>query len=52
MKDVRISGNFDTKYMTVLRIEKILHNFGDQKFANFFNREQVNFRMTLIIYVW
>ncbi len=27
VKEVRISGYFDTKYMTVLRIEQILHNF-------------------------
>ena len=50
MKDARISGSFDTKYMTVLRIEDILHNFEDQQFANFFNHEQVNFRMTLVNY--
>ena len=49
MKDARISGYFDTKYMTVLGIEQILHNFEDQKFANFFNLKQVNFRMTLVI---
>ena len=48
MKDARISGYFDTKYMTLLRIEQILHNFEDQKFANFFNLEQVNFRVTLV----
>ncbi len=36
--------------MTVLRIEKNLHNFEDQKFTIFFNLEQVNFRVTLIIY--
>ncbi len=36
MKDCRISGYFDTKNMTVLRKEQILHNFEDQKFANFF----------------
>ena len=46
MKDARITGYFDTKYMTVLQIEQILHNFGDQKFADFFNLEQVNFRVT------
>ena len=39
---------FDTKYMTVFRIEHILHYFEDQKIANFFNLEQVNFRMTLV----
>ncbi len=50
MKDTRISGYFDTKYMTVLRIEQILHNFEDQKFANFLNLKQVNFRVTLVIY--
>ncbi len=49
MKDARISGYFDTKYMTVLRIEQILHNFEDQNFANFFNLEQVNFCVTLVI---
>ena len=48
MKDARIPGHFDTKYMTILRIEKILHNFEDQKFGHFFNLEQVNFRVTLI----
>ncbi len=36
--------------MTVLRTEQILHNFEDQKNANFFNLEQVNLRMTLVIY--
>ncbi len=41
LKDARISGYFDTKHMTVLRMELILHNFEDQKFANFFNLEQV-----------
>ena len=51
-KNARISGYFDTKYMTVLRVEQILHNFEDQKFANFLNLEQVNFRMTLVMYVW
>ncbi len=35
MKVARIPGYFGTKYMTVLRIEHILHNFEDQKFANF-----------------
>ena len=48
MKDERILGYFDTKYMTVLRIEQILHNFEGQKFANFLNLEQVNFRVTLV----
>ncbi len=48
MKDARISGYFDTKYVTVLRIEQILHSFGDQKFTNFFNLEQVDFRVTLV----
>ena len=42
-------GYFDTKYMSILQIEQILHNFEDQKFANFLNLEQVNFRMTLIM---
>ncbi len=27
MKEVRISGYFDTKFMTVPGIEQILHNF-------------------------
>ena len=49
MKDARISGYFDTKYMTLLRIEQILHNSEDQKFGNFLNIEQVNFRVTLVI---
>ncbi len=31
MKDARIFGYFDTKYMAVLQIEQILHNFEDQK---------------------
>ncbi len=48
LKDARISGYFDTKYMTVLQIEQILHNFEGQKFANFLNLEQVNFRVTLV----
>ncbi len=48
MKDGRISGYLDTKYVTMLRLEQILHNFEDQKIANFFNLEQVNFRVTLI----
>ncbi len=34
--------------MAVLRIEQILHNFEDQKFANFFNLKQINFRVTLV----
>ncbi len=50
MKDARISDYFDTTYMTVLRMEQISHNFEDQKFANFFNIEQVNFGMTLVIW--
>ncbi len=48
MEDGRISGYFDTKCMAILWIEQILHNFEDQKFATFFNLEQVNFRMTLV----
>ncbi len=48
LKDGRIYGYFDTKYMTVLRIEQILHNFEDQKIAHFLNLEQVNFRVTLV----
>ncbi len=52
LKDARISGYFDTKYTTVLRTEQILHNFEDQKFANCFTLEQVNFRLTLVIYGW
>ncbi len=48
MKDARISGYFDNKNISVLRIEQILHNFENQKFTNFFNLEQVNFRMTLV----
>ena len=35
MKDCQISGYLDTKYVTVLRIELILHNFEDSKIANF-----------------
>ncbi len=49
MKGARISGYFGTKYMAVFQIEQILHNFEDQKFANFVNLEQVNFRVTLVI---
>ena len=49
MKDARISGYFDTNHMTVLRIEQILHNLEDQKIANFFNLDQANFRVTLVI---
>ena len=49
IKDTRISGYFDTTYMTVLQIDQNLHYFEDQRFANFFNLEQVNFRMTLVI---
>ena len=52
LKDGRISDYFDTKYVTVLRKEQILHNFVDQKNANFFNLEQVDFRVTLVIYPW
>ena len=51
MKDARISGYFGTKYMTVLRIEQILHNFVDQQFANFFTLIQINFRVTLVNFV-
>ncbi len=36
MKDSQISGYFDTKNMTVLRREQILHNLEDQQIANFF----------------
>ncbi len=35
LKDVRVSGYIDTKYMTVLQIEQILLYFEDQRFANF-----------------
>ena len=49
MKQGRISGYFDTKYVTVLQIEQILHNFECQKIGNFSNLEQVNFCMTPII---
>ena len=48
MKDARISGYFDTKYMTVLRIEQILYTFEDQKFANFINLEQVNWHSSFV----
>ena len=34
--------------MTVARIEQILHKFEDQKFANLFHLEQVNFHVTLV----
>ena len=49
MEDGRIPGYFDTKYVTVLRIERILHNFDDWKIGNFLALEQVNFRVTLVI---
>ena len=49
LKDARIPGYFDTKYMTVLQTEQILHNFNDRKFANFCNLEEVNFRVTFVI---
>ena len=45
LKDSRISGYFDTKYVTVLQIEQILHSFKDQKKINL---EQVNFCVTLV----
>ena len=48
MKDGRISGYFDTKFITALQIEQILHKFEDQKFAHFFNLKQVNFRVHYI----
>ena len=48
LKNGRIPGYFDTKYMKVLRIEQILHSFEDQKIANFLYLEQVDFRVTLI----
>ena len=36
-------------FLVVLRpIEQILHNFEDQKFANFSKLERVNFRVTLV----
>ncbi len=44
-----MKDGFDTKYITIRWIEQILHHFEDQKIANFFNLEQVNFRVTLII---
>ncbi len=36
MTEGRISGYFDAKYMTVLRLEQILHNFENQNFSFFF----------------
>ncbi len=50
LKDARITGYFDTKYMTVLPIEQILHNFEYQKFTDFLNLEQVDFCVTHVIY--
>ncbi len=52
MKDGRIYGYFDTKYMTISQTEQNVHNIEDQKIANFLtlNTEQVNFRVTLVIY--
>ena len=38
VEDGRISGYFDTKYMTILPIEQILHNFEDQIFFLTSNR--------------
>ena len=35
---VEFTGYFDAKYMKVLRIEQILHNFEDQKIAIFVPR--------------
>ncbi len=46
MKDAKISGYFHTKYMTLLQTEQILQNFEDQRFANFFNLEQVTRHMS------
>ncbi len=37
LKDARIPSYFDSKYMTVLHIEQILHNFEDQNIDNFLN---------------
>ncbi len=42
---------FPNNYMAVLRKEQILQNFEDQKISNFFNLEQVNFCLTLAMYV-
>ncbi len=36
LKDDRIPGYLGTKYMAVLQKETFLHNFEDQKIANFF----------------
>ena len=52
LEDGWVSGYFDTKYITILQIDQILHNFEDQKIADFFNLEQVNFRVTLVMYVY
>ena len=52
LKSGQISGYFGTKYTTVLQVEQILHNFEDQKVADFLNPEQVNFRVTLVIYCY
>ena len=38
MKYARVSGYFDTKYMTVLQIEQTLHSFEDQNFFLISNR--------------
>ncbi len=40
MKDGQIAGYFDTKYMTILRIERILHNFKDQNII-YITRDQL-----------
>ncbi len=47
MEDGRISGYLDTKYMIILWIEEILHNFEDQNLPIFFNLEQVKFRIMI-----
>ncbi len=44
----RIPDYFDTKYMKILPIEQFLHSFEDKK-CHFFNLEQVDFCVTLVI---
>ena len=50
MKAARISGYSDTKHMTVLQIEQILHNFEDQKFALFFTFNMSIFAWQMCMY--
>ncbi len=48
----RISDYFGTKYTIAVHKELALWNFEDEKIGDFFNLEQVHFRMTLIKWPW